>query len=65
MLSATQFVSRRFGIFGGLALVGLLAATEGREIVMGLTDKGAVPGDGVEVWYRRSSAMKYRGVTVA
>ena len=45
--------------------MGLLAATEGREIVMGLTDKGAVPGDGVEVWYRRSSAMKYRGVTVA
>jgi len=49
VLSATQFVSRRFGIFGGLALVGLLAATEGREIVMGLTDKGAVPGDGMEV----------------
>lgn len=43
-------MSRRFGIFGGLALVGLLAATEGREIVMGLTDKGAVPGDGVEVY---------------
>jgi hypothetical protein len=44
--SATGFVSRRFGLAGGLALVGLLAATEGREIVAALLDKGPAPGDG-------------------
>lgn len=31
VLSATTFVSRRFGLAGGLALVALLAATEGNE----------------------------------
>lgn len=44
--SATGFVSRRFGLAGGLAVVGLLAATEGREIVAALLDKGPAPGDG-------------------
>jgi hypothetical protein len=36
-------------LVGGLAVVGLLAATEGREILLGLTDQGAAAGDGVEV----------------
>mmetsp|Transcript_5356 Transcript_5356/g.16378 ORF Transcript_5356/g.16378 Transcript_5356/m.16378 type:complete len:248 (-) Transcript_5356:576-1319(-) len=44
--SATGFVSRRFGLAGGLAIVALLAATEGREIVGALLDKGPVQGDG-------------------
>lgn len=38
--AATGFVSRRFGLAGGLAVVALLAATEGREIVVALLDKG-------------------------
>jgi hypothetical protein len=51
VLSATTFVSRRFGLAGGLALVGLLAATEGNEIVKSFTDKGpqAVNSDPVDL----------------
>jgi len=49
VLSATQAVSRRFGIFGGLAIVGLLAATEGREILGSLLAEKPVPGDGTVV----------------
>lgn len=44
--SATGFVSRRFGLAGGLAVVALLAATEGREIVNALLDTGPQEGDG-------------------
>jgi len=62
VLSVTQFVSRRFGLVGGLAVVGLLAATEGREILLGLTDKGAAAGDGVEV--TSPSGLKYTDLLV-
>merc|ERR1719310_204258 len=46
VLSASGFLSRRFGIVGGLGLVGLLAAVEGREIVAAFLDKGPVVGTG-------------------
>ena len=46
VLSATTFVSRRFGLAGGLGLVALLAATEGNEIVKSITDTGPKPGSG-------------------
>ena len=38
VLSATGFLSRRFGIAGGLAVVAAIALLEGREIVNGLAD---------------------------
>jgi hypothetical protein len=46
VLTISSFVSRRFGIVGGLAVVGLLAATEGREILKSLTATGPVAGSG-------------------
>jgi len=46
VLSATSAISRRFGLGGGLALVGLLAATEGNEILKSFTDQGPQPGSG-------------------
>lgn len=49
VLKATQFISRRFGLAGGLAVVALLAATEGNEIVKSFTDKGPQPGAGTPV----------------
>ena len=33
VLTVTTFISRRFGLAGGLIAVGLLAATEGNEIL--------------------------------
>mmetsp|Transcript_100484 Transcript_100484/g.174421 ORF Transcript_100484/g.174421 Transcript_100484/m.174421 type:complete len:304 (-) Transcript_100484:61-972(-) len=36
LLSLSVFLSRRFGILGGLSLVGILALTEGNEIVKAL-----------------------------
>lgn len=46
VLSATEFISRRFGIFGGLGLVALLASTEGKEIVGALLQPQAQEGTG-------------------
>lgn len=40
VLSLSSFVTRRFGLAGGLALVALLAATEGNEIVKSVFDTG-------------------------
>jgi len=44
VLSTTSFISRRFGLVGGLGVVALLAATEGKEIVQALFAEGAVKG---------------------
>lgn len=49
VLSISSFVSRRFGIVGGLAVVAALAATEGREIFNSFTATGPVPGSGERV----------------
>lgn len=57
VLSATTFVSRRFGLVGGLAVVALLAATEGREILGAFSDKGPVAGSGEVV--TTSSGLQY------
>jgi hypothetical protein len=47
VLSATGFLSRRFGILGGLAIFAALVAVEGSEILKALDeDKGAVEGSG-------------------
>eukprot|EP00548_Thalassiothrix_antarctica_P004977 CAMPEP_0194132106 /NCGR_PEP_ID=MMETSP0152-20130528/2656_1 /TAXON_ID=1049557 /ORGANISM="Thalassiothrix antarctica, Strain L6-D1" /LENGTH=261 /DNA_ID=CAMNT_0038827047 /DNA_START=69 /DNA_END=854 /DNA_ORIENTATION=+ len=50
VLSATGFLSRRFGIAGGLAVFFGLAFVEGREILKGLDDSGsALEGNGETV----------------
>jgi hypothetical protein len=46
VLTVSSFFSRRFGIVGGLAVVALLAATEGSEILKSLTGTGPQPGSG-------------------
>jgi len=63
VLSATMFVSRRFGLAGGLGLVALLAATEGNEIVKSLTDSGPKPGSGELI--TTPSGLQYRDILVA
>ena len=62
VLSVTTFVSRRFGLAGGLAVVALLASTEGNEILKSLTDQGPQPGDGVLV--TAASGLTYKDVMV-
>lgn len=62
VLSATQAVSRRFGLGGGLAIVGLLAATEGREIVNSLLDQGPQPGSGEVV--TTASGLVYEDILI-
>lgn len=54
VLFLTRTVSRRFGLGGGLAIVGLLAATEGREIVNSLLNRGPTPGSGEVITLPRS-----------
>jgi len=46
VLSLSGFLSRRFGIFGGIALVGVLAATEGKEIIGAFLEKKPEAGTG-------------------
>lgn len=46
VLSATGFLSRRFGILGGLAVFAGLAFVEGREILKGLDDVKLEEGSG-------------------
>ena len=62
MLSATTFVSRRFGLAGGLALVVLLASTEGNEILKAFNDNGPQPGNGETI--ATGSGLKYKDVLV-
>ena len=49
VLSATGFLSRRFGIAGGLAVFAGLAFVEGREILKGLSDATPEEGNGETV----------------
>ena len=46
VLSATGFLSRRFGIIGGLAIFAALAAVEGGEILKAFNDETALDGSG-------------------
>merc|ERR1712087_553610 len=63
VLSLSGFLSRRFGIFGGIGLVGLLAATEGREILKAALDKGPVAASGVLV--TTPSGLQYQDILVS
>jgi len=62
VLTATQAVSRRFGLGGGLAIVGLLAATEGREILKSIFDQGPQPGTGEVV--TTASGLVYEDILI-
>ena len=62
VLTATQFVSRRFGLAGGLAIVGLLAATEGREIVASLLAEDPKPGTGEII--TTASGLSYEDILI-
>lgn len=44
VLSATQGLSRRFGLVGGLSVFAVLALVEGGEIFKGLTNSEPIPG---------------------
>mmetsp|Transcript_18117 Transcript_18117/g.43034 ORF Transcript_18117/g.43034 Transcript_18117/m.43034 type:complete len:257 (-) Transcript_18117:284-1054(-) len=59
VMTATGFISRRFGLVGGLAVVGLLAAVEGNEIVKaaleGLEPPVPVTGETITT----ASGLKY------
>lgn len=46
ILTLSGFVSRRFGLAGGLAVVALIASTEGVEILKSFQDTGPVLGGG-------------------
>ena len=63
VLSASGFLSRRFGIAGGLGLVAILAATEGREILLAATDSGPVVADGKMV--TTASGLRYMDLLVS
>ena len=56
-LSLTTFISRRFGLAGGLAVVALLAATEGNEILKSVLDTGPKPGSGETI--TTASGLQY------
>ena len=63
VLSASGFLSRRFGIFGGLGIVALLAATEGSEILKAVTSGGPVVGTGEVVTL--ASGVQYEDLLIA
>eukprot|EP00571_Detonula_confervacea_P010760 CAMPEP_0172298252 /NCGR_PEP_ID=MMETSP1058-20130122/994_1 /TAXON_ID=83371 /ORGANISM="Detonula confervacea, Strain CCMP 353" /LENGTH=240 /DNA_ID=CAMNT_0013007513 /DNA_START=6 /DNA_END=728 /DNA_ORIENTATION=+ len=56
VLSATGFLSRRFGILGGLAVFAALALVEGKEIVKGFGD--ATPDQGSGETITKASGLK-------
>ena len=62
VLSVTSFVSRRFGLAGGLAVVALLASTEGNEILKSLGDKGPIPGSGEVI--TTATGLAYKDVLI-
>lgn len=63
VLSATNFISRRFGLAGGLAIVGLLAATEGKEILNAILTDAEKEGSGELV--TTPSGLQYRDEKVS
>ena len=62
VLSATGFLSRRFGIIGGLVVFGVLALVEGKEIVKGFGD--ATPDQGSGETITKASGLKVTEILV-
>jgi len=63
VLLLSRFVSRRFGLAGGLGFVALLAATEGNEILKSILDTGPTPGSGETV--TTESGLSYVDVLIS
>lgn len=63
LLSLSYFVSRRFGIVGGVLLVLAVAAVEGREILISLQDKGPQEATGGIITTK--SGLQYKDILVA
>lgn len=59
--TASRFITRRFGLAGGLAFVALLASTEGYEIVRALLERDQ---DGSEELVELPSGLAYRDYKV-
>ena len=57
LLSASRFISRRFGLAGGLGFVALLAAVEGNEIVKGILGTATEEGSGETI--TKPSGLQY------
>lgn len=62
VLAITGFVSRRFGLVGGLAVVAILASTEGKDIVKALLAKPAEKGTG-EV-FETENGVEYEDILI-
>jgi hypothetical protein len=62
VLSTTGFLSRRFGIFGGLAVFAGLALVEGREILKGLEDVAPLQASGETI--TKPSGLKITEVLI-
>ncbi|KAL7530799.1 hypothetical protein ACHAXR_003682 [Thalassiosira sp. AJA248-18] len=62
VLTATGFLSRRFGIVGGLAVFAALALVEGKEILKGLDD--ATPEQGSGETITMASGLKYTEILI-
>lgn len=63
VLTTTGFLSRRFGLVGGLAVVGLLGAVEGNEILKAAFDTGPVEGSGEVI--TTASGLQYVDLLIA
>lgn len=63
LLSLSYFLSRRFGIFGGILLVLAVGAIEGKEILNSLEDKGPQEASGELITTK--SGLQYRDILVA
>jgi len=63
VLTATGFISRRFGLVGGLGLVALLAAVEGKEIVGAFFATGPEAGSGEVI--TTASGLQYVDILIA
>merc|ERR1719199_787933 len=62
VLSVTSFVSRRFGLVGGLAVVALLASTEGKDIVKALFAEKAKEGS--DEVFETENGVEYQDILI-
>ena len=63
VLTFSRFISRRFGLAGGLIFVALLAATEGNEILKSVLETGPKEGSGQTI--TTPSGLQYVDVLVS
>ena len=63
VLTVSRFISRRFGLAGGLVFVALLAATEGNEILKSVLETGPKEGNGQTI--TTPSGLQYVDVLIS